>query len=135
MLRVKTYLDKSLIHGIGVFADENIAKGQIVWQFVPLFDRVLDETEWFTIMKNGHPLDKNFLRKYGFWDLQINKIILSGDNDRFTNHSDNPNTKPNEIGDMIAVRDIMKGEEITANYYEIDGYADEKLSMFLFTEI
>jgi len=134
MLRVKTYLDKSQIDGIGVFANENIKVGQVVWHFVPSLDRVLDVTEWFAISEAGHPLDRNFLRKYAFLDIQTDKLILSGDNDRFTNHSGSPNTRPNEIGDMIAVRDIMKGEEITANYYEIDRYADNKLHISLFTE-
>ena len=33
---------------------------------------------------------------------------------------------------MVAIRDIMKGEEITANYYEIDKFADDKLHLSLF---
>jgi SET domain-containing protein len=34
MLLVKTYLDKSAIHGLGVFAGEVIRKGAKVWRFV-----------------------------------------------------------------------------------------------------
>ena len=32
MLKVRTYLDKSEIHGIGVFADEFIPKNTLVWE-------------------------------------------------------------------------------------------------------
>ena len=39
MLLVKTYLDKSPIHGLGVFAAEPIPKGTKIWRFVEGFDR------------------------------------------------------------------------------------------------
>ncbi len=38
MLLVKTKLGLSKIHGIGLFADENIKKGTIIWKFTPDFD-------------------------------------------------------------------------------------------------
>jgi len=38
MLLVKTKLGPSKIHGIGLFVDEFIPKGTIVWKFVPGFD-------------------------------------------------------------------------------------------------
>ena len=34
MLLVRTYLDKSSIHGLGVFADQVIRKGTRIWTFV-----------------------------------------------------------------------------------------------------
>jgi len=33
MFLVKTYLDKSKIRGIGLFADEFIPKGTLIWKF------------------------------------------------------------------------------------------------------
>ena len=39
MLLVKTYLDKSRIHGLGVFAAQPICKGAKIWRFVYGFDR------------------------------------------------------------------------------------------------
>ncbi len=41
MLMIKTYLDKSPISGIGVFASEFVKKGDLVWQFHPLVDIIL----------------------------------------------------------------------------------------------
>ena len=34
MLLVKTYLDRSPIHGLGVYAAERIRKGTKIWRFV-----------------------------------------------------------------------------------------------------
>ncbi len=130
MLRVKTYLDKSPIHGIGVFAAENVVAGSLVWTFYPNIDRILDINE--KTLRHQFFLDQEFIIKYAFLDKQTGLFILSADNDRFTNHSDHPNTKPDDLGNMLAVRDIIKGEEITANYYEIDKYADDKLHLKMF---
>ncbi len=41
MLLVKTHLGKSKINGIGLFADEFISKGKVIWKFTPGFDFVL----------------------------------------------------------------------------------------------
>ena len=133
MLQVKTYIDKSHIHGIGLFAAENIKVGNVVWSYIPWFDKSFSISHYRDILKMKNPLGE-YVRKYSFYDRQTDMIILSGDDDRFTNHSNNPNTKPNEFGDMIAARDIKKGEEITANYYEIDKYADDKLHLSLFED-
>ena len=39
--------------------------------------------------------------------------------DRYTNHSDNPNTGMEGCDDMIALRDIHPGEEITCDYRHV----------------
>ncbi len=41
MLLVKTYLDKSPIQGVGVFADEFVKKSAVVWIFHPDIDVIL----------------------------------------------------------------------------------------------
>ena len=45
MLLVRTRLGPSTIHGIGVFADEDIPRGTIVWSFNPLIDKALTDEE------------------------------------------------------------------------------------------
>ena len=122
MLLVRTYLDKSPIQGIGLFAAEDIPKGTITWEFYPDLDIAL-EKEGFGV----GVVEWEFLEKYAFYDKQLNMWILSADNDRFTNHSDNPNTSPLPNGKMVAIKDIKKGEEITSNYYEIDFDVNTKL--------
>ena len=51
MLLVKTYLDKSSIHGLGVFASQVIRKGTKVWRFVDGFDRVYSPTQFAKLPK------------------------------------------------------------------------------------
>ena len=120
MLLVKTYLDKSTIEGIGVFANEFIPKGTVIWRFNSHLDRILYEQDTFS------KLEWEFLNRYAYYDKQLNNWILPADNDRFTNHSDNPNTGP-EKEDVIALKDIQKGDEITIDYFNIDRYSDQKL--------
>jgi SET domain-containing protein len=121
MLQVKTYLDKSPIHGIGVFAAENIKSGQLVWKLNLAIDKIINPNIVF------ESFELKFLKIYAYFDLQLDKWILPVDNDRFMNHSDNPNSGPLENGDDIAIKDINIGEEITVNYYDTDGFANEKL--------
>ena len=119
MLRVKTYLDKSSIHEIGVFAAQDIKEGDLVWKFVPEIDRIIEFRDY--------EQDKDFIDTYAYYDKQLNKLILSADNDRFTNHSNTPNTIALDNGDVVAYKDIVIYDEITINYYDIDKFAENKI--------
>ena len=125
MLRVKTYLDKSSVHGIGVFSAQDIKGGDLVWKFVPEVDRIVEYS--FETFRDYNEQDKEFIDTYAYYDKQLNKWILSADNDRFTNHSDTPNTFAVDNGEVFACRDISIGEEITIDYYKIDKWAESKL--------
>jgi uncharacterized protein len=123
MLLVKTYLDKSPIAGIGLFAAEDIAKDTKIWIFQEGFDRVLTRAQFDTLPEPAQKyiVFHAFLEKEDF-------IVLTADNDEHTNHSDTPNTYIDGNGDICAAKDILKGEEITADYRLFDGWTDEKLS-------
>lgn len=114
MLLVKTYLDKSSINGIGLFANQFIPKGTLIWDLDLNFDGIF---YW--------PNDSEFLKKYCYRDGD--KYVLCVDDARFMNHSDTPNTSNGTNHETIANRDIEIGEEITCNYYEIDDDAKNKL--------
>ena len=122
MLLVRTYLALSKIEGIGLFATDDIPKGTITWEYYPDLDIAL-EKEGFGVGE----IEWEFIEKYAFYDKQLNMWILSADNDRFTNHSEKPNTAPLPNGKMVAIQDIKAGEEITSNYYEIDYDVNTKL--------
>ncbi len=113
MLLVKTYLGKSRIHGLGVFAGEFIRKGTKIWRFVEGFDR------WYTPKQHAKlpKAAKEFIRHYGY--RVDGEILLTMDNDRHMNHADEPNTYLHN-GYVIARRNIRKGEEITNDYREFD---------------
>ena len=113
MLLVRTYLDRSAIHGLGVFAGEFIRKGTKVWRFVEGFDRAYSPKQFARLPKPA----KDFIRFHGY--RVDGEIILTADHDCHMNHSDDPNTYLHN-GYAIARRNIRKGEEITNDYREFD---------------
>jgi uncharacterized protein len=109
MLLVKTYLDKSPIHGIGVFAGETIRKDAKIWRFVIGFDRFYSRKKFAKLPKSA----RDYIRLHGYqWK---NEILLSMDYDTFMNHSDKPNTYFHN-GYVLARTTIRKGQEITNDY-------------------
>ena len=109
MLLVKTYLGKSPIHGIGVFAGESIRKDQKIWRFVIGFDRYYSRKQFARLPKPA----REYIKLHGYqWNTEI---LLSMDNDSYMNHSDSPNTYFHN-GYVIARHNIHKGVEITNDY-------------------
>jgi SET domain-containing protein len=113
MLLVKTYLDKSAIHGLGVFAGEFIRKGTKIWRFADGFDRAYSLKQFAKLPKPA----RDFLKLYGY--RVDGEILFTVDHDRHINHSDDPNTILRN-GYAIARRNISKGVEITNDYREFD---------------
>lgn len=118
MLIVKTYLDKSPINGIGLFAGEFIPKGTKIWIFAPKLDLAFKRVE----VKNKNIFD--FLNKYCF--KHNGHYILCTDDGRFINHSDTPNTDDKTFPYTIAAKDIEQGEEITSNYNDFGRTEEDK---------
>ena len=114
MLLVKTILGQSNISGIGLFTDESIKKGTVVWKYNTTFDHLFTKEE----MNQLSDAAKEQLHKYAYFDEKYGKYLLCGDDARFFNHSDNPNCLDNISDEDISVagRDIEKGEELTCNY-------------------
>lgn len=108
MLIVKTYLDKSPINGIGLFAGEFIPKGTKIWIFTPKLDLAFKKIE----VKNKNIFE--YLNKYCY--RYNGYYILCMDDARFINHSDTPNTNDEKFPYVIANKDIKEGEELTCDY-------------------
>ena len=119
MLRVKAKTAQSSINGIGLFADEFIPAGTVTWQYDPEFDVAFGEKVLMLISENAI---KNFL-KYSYFDHDLKKYILCFDDQRFINHSNNPNIISAPKKD-VAKRDIQHGEEMVCDYahYEYDWF-------------
>lgn len=113
MMQVNTYVAASGIEGVGVFTAEPITKGQVVWAFDPLFDRLILTADY----ENAKPLVKDFLDKYAYPSPdKPGFIVYETDNGRFMNHTDAPNLDFSDSGGAVALRDIAAGEELTCNY-------------------
>jgi len=131
MLRIKTSLSNSPINGIGLFAEENVQKGKIVWTFNPLVDLVFSPNEWNDLQKKISEDSFNQIKKYAY--KENNRYILCVDNAQFMNHSDTHynvgNLKDGDI--MIALTDIQKGDELVCNYFEYSDADDAHLQQIL----
>ncbi len=117
MLKVKTEVRPSDIHGLGLFVLENVEKGQVVHQESPLLDLALD-VETFSILDSE---EKSFIEHYGWFDQDDGKYHLNFDHSRFINHSSSANlTFDVSKKADVAKRDINAGEELTVDYKEFE---------------
>jgi len=122
MMRVRTFLQKSDIAGIGLFAAAYIPKGTVTW----IFDDGIDLILPIDVVEALPQVAKTQISHYGYIYFNTKSVTLCADDARFMNHSDNPNTESTDNGD-IAIRDIEAGEEITCDYYKFDEDAVRKL--------
>ncbi len=126
MLCIKTKLMVSKISGIGLFADEYIKKGTLIWKFEPSIDLLFTTEE---VNKFPESFIKQF-HNYAFLDKRHQKYMLCGDDGRFFNHSGNPNCDDESFNITTALRDIPKGEELTVNYFEFYGDLEKHPEIF-----
>ncbi|WP_088344978.1 MULTISPECIES: SET domain-containing protein-lysine N-methyltransferase [Rhodomicrobium] len=117
MMLVRTYVAPSQIEGLGVYADEFIPSGTLIWQFNPKFIASFSPSD----IEELPPHTREFVEKYSFPHVENgNHLVIELDNGRFMNHTEQPNTDFTEFSQGYAIRDIAAGEEITCNYYEFD---------------
>jgi SET domain-containing protein len=110
VLIVRTYVDRSPLHGCGVFAADPIAAGATVWQPSPVIDLEITREELASL-----PLAVQETVLAHSFMAPDDRMILARDNGVFFNHSNYPNT--HHVGENnVAVRDIAAGEELTEDY-------------------
>ena len=101
---------KSVMHGTGVFAHRDFAKGETILQ--------IDDTHIVTDENALSEEDKNHC------DYLVDKMVLMQSPEVYINHSCEPNTYTKTINGLryvLAMRDIKNGEEITYDYV-VNGY-------------
>ncbi len=120
MMLISTRVGPSQIHGLGVYTLESIAKGQIIWRFVPS----VDQFHSFDEIKAMPVVAQKFFETYGYPIRSTGRdgYYLDCDNGRYMNHSFTPNAGHNGDNDLeyIALFDISAGEELTCNYAEFE---------------
>lgn len=112
MMIVNNYVGPSKIHGVGLFAGENIEKDKIIYILNPEVDLVIDAKK---IERIGREFTR-FMNMYAFTEINTKEIMISLDNSRFMNHHKFPNTLWTYVYGWAA-RDIHKDEELTCDYY------------------
>lgn len=112
MMIVKNYVAASAIHGVGLFAAEDIAEGQVVYVYTLGVDIAMTREE---LVKFG-PEFTRFMIIYAYEDMTTHDMVISIDNSRFMNHAADPNTAW-DAQNGWATRPIAKDEEITCDYH------------------
>ncbi len=112
MIIIPTFLDKSAIHGFGVFASEPITKGTVVWEFHPRFDIRFSEEEFEQLP----PSVKREVEIHLYQPDHGGMLYYESTMGKYMNHSREPNVDFTEVGVGWATRNIGAGEELTCDY-------------------
>jgi uncharacterized protein len=125
MIHILYKIGKSQVHGIGLLADQNIEKGNLIYSPSPLLDVDITSEEFNALS----PSEKKEVMYYGYFNYKTNKWHVAFDAIRILNHSPKDVANVSQDGDMImtALRDIKKGEELLQDYTEIYPYGSEHL--------
>lgn len=111
MIVIPHYISESPVHGLGVFAARDVRKGEVIWQFDPLFDRVIP----LGALAEYPDHVQTWVKTRAEFFPHRSCFVLPSDGALFMNHSSDPNLSSD--GDRcIALRDIRKNEEITCDY-------------------
>lgn len=129
MMLVENYVDRSPIHGLGIFAREPVPRGTRIWEFTPGFDQVFEERTLDALL----PLQRRTILFYCYVEQGLNQLVLCCDNARHFNYADDPNCGPathtvDGFVSAVALRYIAAGEEFTYSVDE-DADADRKLGL------
>lgn len=123
MIHIKYKLDKSDKHGIGLFADEDLKEGQLVYTASPILDLNITQEQFDSLSDN----EKQEIRWWGFFDELSGLWHVDFDVSKFINHSKQGTVTQDKSHDeayLITTRDIKKGEELTQNYLEFESKED-----------
>lgn len=112
MLVVRTYLEKSPIHGFGVFARESIAAGMPVWEFHEKLDIKFSQEEFDRLPENV----REELEWHMYEPEEGGALFYEATMGKYMNHSREPNVDFSRIGFGTATREIAAGEELTCDY-------------------
>lgn len=112
MIVVPTHLDKSPIHGFGVFASDFIPRGAKVWEYNPVFDITFTEEEFEKLP----PSVKQEVEIHLYQPEAGGLLYYESTMGKYMNHSREANVDFTEVGAGWATRDIRKGEELTCDY-------------------
>lgn len=135
MLVVRTYLGPDSYGGTGLFADEDIAKGSIIWRFHDDFTEVYSLDDYKQAIAGNTP-KAGILKRHAYPSRFIRNgqivhaFLHDLDNGAYMNHSDAPS-----VGEIdapahplyderfninVAMRDLKRGDELTNNYFSFD---------------
>jgi hypothetical protein len=105
--------------GLGLFADEFISGGSVVWKFIEGVDLKIHKDK----IEKLNDVQKLYFNTYAW--IKGDYYFLSCDLTNFINHSKTPNVSCMELSYCVATNDINIGDEIFENYGEFDDCFNE----------
>ena len=123
MIHIKYTLDKSDKHGIGLFANQDIKKGELVYTASPILDMNITQEQFDSLDER----EKKEVLWWGFFDEPSQMWHVDFDVSKFVNHSYDASLTQDPDRDeayLVATRDIAVGEELTQNYLEFESQED-----------
>jgi SET domain-containing protein len=125
MIHIKYRLDRSDKHGIGLFADEDLKSGQLIYTASPILDVNITQEQFDSLSDR----EKEEFQWWGFFDEPSQRWHVDFDVSKFINHSLEGTVtqdKNHNGAHLITTRDVNKGEELTQNYLEFESEEDLK---------
>ena len=124
MYKVLVNVQTSNIDGKGVFAQQDVQKDTIVWQYTADHDHAITQAEFDA----KDQVEKEYLYRVAYLSPWSNLWVYPprGDPAEYTNHSPDNNLTVRFDEDVstepyfIANRNISTSEELTNNYHEFD---------------
>lgn len=112
MMVVRTFLDKSPIHGFGVFAKVFVPQGAKVWEFHEKLDLRFTPEEFEALPESV----REELEWHMYEPEEGGSYYYEATMGKYMNHSREPNVDFSTVGVGVALRDIQPGEELTCDY-------------------
>lgn len=125
MIHIKYKLDKSDKHGVGLFADEDLKEGQLVYTASPLLDVNISQEQFDSLTDR----EKEEFQWWGFFDEHSQRWHVDFDVSKFINHSkEGTVTQSTDHSEayLVTTLDVKRGEELTQNYLEFETEEDLK---------
>ncbi len=125
MIHIKYQLKTSGLHGIGLFTNEPLKKGQLVYTASPMLDLNITQEQFNSLNQK----EKDEILWWGFFDEPSQKWHVDFDVSKFINHAKNATVtqdSAHEEAYLVAAKDITVGEELTQNYLEFESPEDLK---------
>lgn len=110
-------IKESATHGVGLFSDQEIKAGDLIYTPNPLLDVDLTKDEFDTLS----PSEQKEVAYYGYWNKNLHQWHVAFEAIRFLNHGDHMSANVTQGDDMVmtAKQDIASGKEMLQDYREI----------------
>jgi SET domain-containing protein len=123
VIHIAYKLNASDKHGIGLFSDQPISKGEIIYTASPVLDVNITQEQFESLDEK----EKAEVEWWGFFDEPSQKWHVDFDVSKFINHAYEANVSQDPShadAYLVASCNIAKGEELTQNYREFESPED-----------